>query len=202
MDAAMLSIPETIQLVSALSYDISEFRHYAGIPLGEKRFRGDPVVRKLLDALAFCLHTRPHHGDRFAMMLTMIQDEIVATVAANTSDDIPHSDPSSLQVILETVWKHMLACSRSRAEKPRENMQLATCILDTHLPLLRSRLSKWHMCYESYRNQMSQFQWSGSLSVAVMGYLDDIDKIFCATMAFSKSTEALSPGNSDVRAKA
>ncbi|KAK7682083.1 hypothetical protein QCA50_014669 [Cerrena zonata] len=84
MDPAALSIPETLHFLSSLSYDISSFSHRAGIPRAERRFRGDPVVRKLLDALVFFLHTHPNRGDRFAMTLTIVQDEIVATVAANT----------------------------------------------------------------------------------------------------------------------
>ncbi|KAK7689587.1 hypothetical protein QCA50_007379 [Cerrena zonata] len=194
MAPTTLSVPEIIQLVSALSYDVSPFRHFAGIPLYEKRFKGDPVVRKLLDALAFFLHTRPHRGDHFAITLSIVQAEIVATVAANTPDNITHSDPSSPRVILDTIWRHMVACSGT-AEKPRENMQLATYVLETHLPLLRSRLSKWRMCYESYRDRISRFRQSGSLSAAVMDYIDGVDKIFCATVAFSESTETLSSRN-------
>lgn len=191
MDPATLSIPETLELISALSYDFSPFSHLAGIPRTERRFKGDPVVRKLLDALVFFLHTRPNRGDRFAMTLTIVHGEIVATIAANTPDDIPHSDPSSPQVILGTVWKHMLACS-GITPKPTENTQFTTYVLETHLPLLRSRLSKWRGCYESLRRYSSSFRQSDSLSAALLNYLDSIDKIFCATLAFSESAEPLS----------
>ncbi|KAK7682101.1 hypothetical protein QCA50_014687 [Cerrena zonata] len=192
MDPATLSIPETLQLISALSYDFSPFSQRAGIPRQERSlFRGDRLVRKLLDALVFFLHTRPNRGDRFAMTLTIVQDGIVATVAANTPDDIPHSDSSSPQVILGTVWKHMLACS-GITPRPTENTQFTTYVLETHLPLLRSRLSKWRVCYESLRRYSSSFRQSGSLSAALMNYLDSIDKIFCATVAFSESAEPLS----------
>lgn len=191
MDPAALSIPETLQFLSSLSYDVSSFSHRAGIPRAERRFRGDPVVRKLLDALVFFLHTRPNRGDRFAMTLTIVQDEIVATIAANTPDDIPHTDPSSPQVILNTIWKHMAVYSGT-ADKPTENTQLITYILQTHLPLLCSRLSKWRRCYETYRDKLAWFRRSNLLSAALTDYLDDIDKIFCATVAFSESTETLS----------
>ncbi|KAK7682100.1 hypothetical protein QCA50_014686 [Cerrena zonata] len=141
MDPTTLSIPETPQLLNSLSYNISPFSHLANIPRQERSlYRGDPVVRKLLDALVFFLHTCPNRGDRFAMTLTVVQDEIVATVAANTPDDIALSDPSSPQVILNTVWRHMLACS-GMTPKPVEHTEFATYVLETHLPLLPSYIS-------------------------------------------------------------
>ncbi|KAK7682098.1 hypothetical protein QCA50_014684 [Cerrena zonata] len=192
MDPTTLSIPETTQLISSLSYDISPFSHSAGIPRKERSlFRGDREVRKLLDALAFFLHTRPNRGDRFAMTLTVVQDEIVATVAANTTDDIPHSDSSSPQVILNTVWRHMLACSGT-TPKSTEHTEFATYVFETHLPLLRSRLSKWRVCYETYRRRSSRLRESNSPSATVTSYLDNVDKIFSATVAFSESSEPLS----------
>ncbi|KAK7682097.1 hypothetical protein QCA50_014683 [Cerrena zonata] len=191
MDPTTLSIPETLRLLSALSYDISSSSRLAGIPKAEKRFNGDRLVRKLLDALAFFLHTRPNRGDHFAMTLTIVHGEIVATVAANTPDDIPHTGPSSPQVILHTVWKHMLAYSGT-TPKRTENTEFTTYVLETHLPLLRSRLSKWRVCYESFRQRCSRYRQRDSLSVALVNYLDDADKIFCATLAFSESAEPLS----------
>ncbi|KAK7682103.1 hypothetical protein QCA50_014689 [Cerrena zonata] len=192
MDPTTLSIPETLQFLSSLSYDISSFSHRAGIPRAERRFKGDSVVRRLLDALVFFLHTHPNRGDRFAMTLTIVQDEIVATVAANTPGDVPHTDPSSPQVILNTIWKHMAVYSGT-ADKPTENTQLITYILETHLPLLRSRLSKWRRCYEAYRHEFVWVRRENLLSVALTNYLDDIDTIFCATVAFSESNETPSP---------
>lgn len=193
MDPTTLSIPEMLQLISALSYDISPFSHRVGIPQQERRFKGDPVIRRLLDALVFFLHIRPQRSDHFAMTLSIVQDEIVATVAANTPDDIQvaHSDPSSPHVILNTIWKYMLMCSGT-APTSKENTQLATYLLESYLPLLRFRLSKWRVCYEAF---LQSYRKSRSLPETVMNYFDDVDKILSASIVLSDLTEGLSADN-------
>ncbi|KAK7682085.1 hypothetical protein QCA50_014671 [Cerrena zonata] len=82
-----------------------------------------------------------------------------------------------------------MAVYSGTTDKPTENTQLVTYILETHLPLLRSRLSKWRVCYESFRQKFSQFQQTNSPSATVTNYVDNVDKIFSATVALSESSE-------------
>lgn len=180
-----LDIPQTVQLLSCLSEDVSPDYTPGTIPDSQQRYldrRLNSVVPPLLDAFNFFLRTCPRDGKVFAMTLSIGSHEVIAALAANTTEDVNRSDASSPGVILSTIWDYM---TKMATADQKTAVGCAAYLLNRNSTLLSHRFRKRSEVYEKFRRTYDQIRKSPNPYIdGVRDYLERVHVIYTTTKAF------------------
>lgn len=185
-----LNIPQTVQLLSYFSDDISPFYTPPAPRLPWQKDPLDPLIPKLLDALLFFLQTDAENRKISAVTLAVNNKEAILTLASNvTQQDADSSDTSSSQVILGTIWKYMVAYTTSRVRDSREQSQqaykqLVTYLLRTHFPLILRHFNERCEQYQRFSQTFQQPDVVLMTNGKLKNYLQTVDIIHTATEKF------------------
>lgn len=188
-----LNVPQTVQLLSVLTRDVSSYCVPDAIIPGRREPHDGkfPEFRKLLNALAFFLRVTPKGGKVFAITMTIGSHEAVAALSANTIEDVNSSDNSSPKIILGAIWDHLvqLATDMETSGEPvtsdEKQNRFATYLISTHSQLLEHRLRKRSKAYEKFRRAFMELRDAPGVPLgSVNDYLEKVHMIYTTTQKY------------------